>query len=101
MVQTELALQYQRLVRRRFPSCIVADVGAGPEDTTVLDVFFVPDNNMADFDLYLYDRIRPDAEAEGIDWALLIPHSVANTVSRYPDAVGLVKNSKSAISAAG
>lgn len=90
MIQNALALNYQRLIQVRFPTCIVADVGAAPEDTTVLDAFFIPNDQVPDFEEFFYNTVRPQAEQAGMDWALVIPHSTSNTLLRYPTAQSLV-----------
>ncbi|HEY3325448.1 MAG TPA: hypothetical protein VGP72_33660 [Planctomycetota bacterium] len=96
MKQNQLALDYQRLVRKRFPTAFVVSGLPAPEGATVLDVLNLPDGEKETFYEFYFDVVVPEAEAAGLRSAVLIAHDATTTAKSFPEFANLKAASSAA-----
>ena len=83
----DVADAYQALLRTIFPDVVVRHDSNNAPYPDVYDVFFVADDRMADFGLFVMDRLNAMREDVGLPDVSLIAHSQSATREHYPNIV--------------
>ena len=76
-----LMSQYEALISEKYPSVIFRDDLGGPDGSFVLDVFFIPDNELAQFNEFKREFLN----SSGLQRITILPHSRTATLRYYPD----------------
>lgn len=82
---TNIVQNYQELLWQKFPNVVLIEDRDCPEDIPILDIFFVPDERMNEFDDFWFNDVLPRALDIGHPWVLSIPHSISHTSQYYPE----------------
>ena len=84
MTTIELAQQYQRIFRRRFPAVTVApDPDIQFADEPVLGVFGLPDGPKLAYTRFVVEELPAILETHGLPRVTLLPHGVSTTRQFY------------------
>ncbi len=86
MVSDAILAAYQRIIQRAFKTVKVsAENGFSDEYGVFVNAIGIPNDKRSEFSRFILDTLAPEIEKQGFEFIGVIPYSMDEAESKYPD----------------